>query len=132
MPANIYRTVPEALQAFDYCLTEGKFTPMERHMSKYAGAVIMYLIAKRSKKKYGIEDERLALYDALDSWVAAVGDKQFLGGNEPNMADLSLFGVIRSVVGLDTFDAVMQNTSIEPWFTRMTNAVGPSSRIRSD
>lgn len=132
MPANIYRTVPEALQAFDYCLTEGKFTPMERHMSKYAGAVIMYLIAKRSKKKYGIEDERVALYEALDSWVAAVGDKQFLGGSEPNMADLSLFGVIRSVVGLDTFDALLQNTSIEPWFTRMTKAVGPSSRIRSD
>ncbi|KAF4317402.1 hypothetical protein BBO99_00008072 [Phytophthora kernoviae] len=129
-PPNIYRTVPEALQAFDYCLTEGKFTPMERWMSKYAGAVIMYLIAKRSKKKYGIEDERQALYSALDSWVAAVGDtRPFLGGDEPNMADLSVFGVLRAMDGLDTYSDMMRETSVEPWFTRMTAKVGPSSRL---
>ncbi|KAG7383449.1 Prostaglandin E synthase 2 [Phytophthora boehmeriae] len=132
-PPNIYRTVPEALQAFDYCLTEGKFTPMERRMSKYAGAVIMYLIAKRSKKKYGIEDERQALYSALDSWVDAVGDNRpFLGGDEPNMADLSVFGVLRAMNGLDTYNDMMRETSIEPWFTRMTAKVGPSSRTVSD
>lgn len=132
-PPNIYRTVPEALQAFDYCLTEGKFTPMERRMSKYAGAVVMYLIAKRSKKKYNIDDERQALYSALDSWVAAVGDQRpFLGGDEPNMADLSVFGVLRAMHGLDTYTDMMRETSIEPWFTRMTAKVGDSSRVASN
>ncbi|GMF53375.1 unnamed protein product [Phytophthora fragariaefolia] len=132
-PPNIYRTVPEALQAFDYCLTEGKFTAMERRMSKYAGAVIMYLIAKRSKKKYGIDDERQALYLALDSWVEAIGDKRaFLGGDEPNMADLSVFGVLRAMHGLDTYNDMMRETNIEPWFTRMTAKVGPSSRTASN
>jgi microsomal prostaglandin-E synthase 2 len=126
---NIYRTVPEALQAFDYCLTEGKFTPLERRMSKYAGAVIMYLVAKRSKKKYEIDDERQALYDALGCWVDAVGDKRlFLGGDEPNMADLSVFGVLRAMHGLDTYNDMLRETNIEPWFTRMTAKVGPSSR----
>lgn len=132
-PPNIYRTVSEALQAFDYCLTEGKFTPMERRMSKYAGAVIMYLIAKRSKKKYDIDDEREALYSALGSWVAAIGDKRlFLGGDEPNMADLSVFGVLRAMHGLDTYNDMMRETNIEPWFTRMTAKVGPSSRTASN
>ncbi|ETN08768.1 hypothetical protein PPTG_11598 [Phytophthora nicotianae INRA-310] len=132
-PPNIYRTVPEALQAFDYCLTEGKFTPMERRMSKYAGAVIMYLIAKRSKKKYNIDDEREALYSALNSWVDAIGDKHpFLGGDEPNMADLSVFGVLRAMHGLDTYNDMMRETNIEPWFTRMTAKVGPSSRTASN
>lgn len=131
-PPNIYRTVPEALQAFDYCLTEGKFTPLERHMSKYAGAVIMYLIAKRSMKKYQIDDARGDLYAALDSWVSAVGDREFLGGTEPNMADLSVFGVLRAMDGLDTYSDLMANTRIKPWFTRMTDKVGPSSRIRSE
>ncbi|KAG6948542.1 hypothetical protein JG688_00015049 [Phytophthora aleatoria] len=132
-PPNIYRTVPEALQAFDYCLTEGKFTPMERRMSKYAGAVIMYLIAKRSKKKYNIDDERQALYSALNSWVDAIGDKRpFLGGDEPNMADLSVFGVLRAMHGLDTYTDMMRETNIEPWFTRMTAKVGPSSRTTSN
>ncbi|POM73587.1 Prostaglandin E synthase [Phytophthora palmivora] len=132
-PPNIYRTVPEALQAFDYCLTEGKFTPMERRMSKYAGAVVMYLIAKRSKKKYNIDDERQALYTALDSWVDAIGDKRpFLGGEEPNMADLSVFGVLRAMHGLDTYNDMMRETNIEPWFTRMTAKVGASSRTASN
>ncbi|RLN27121.1 hypothetical protein BBJ28_00019168 [Nothophytophthora sp. Chile5] len=132
-PPNIYRSVPEALQAFDYCLTEGKFTPMERRLSKYAGAVVMYLIAKRSKKKYGIEDERQSLYSALDSWVAAVGDdRAFLGGAEPNMADLSVFGVLRAMHGLDTYEDMMRETAIEPWFSRMTAKVGSSSRTASN
>ncbi|KAE9105727.1 hypothetical protein PF005_g15477 [Phytophthora fragariae] len=132
-PPNIYRTVPEALQAFDYCLTEGKFTPMERRMSKYTGAVIMYLIAKRSKKKYGIEDERQSLYSALGSWVEAIGDKRpFLGGDEPNMADLSVFGVLRAMHGLDTYNDMMRETNIEPWFTRMTAKVGSSLRTASN
>ncbi|TMW61488.1 hypothetical protein Poli38472_012679 [Pythium oligandrum] len=130
-PPNIYRTVPEALEAFDYCLTEGKFTPWERRLSKYSGAVIMYLIAKRSKKKYGIEDERETLYAALNSWVDAVGDKPFLGGHEPNMADLSVFGVLRAMDGLQTFDDTMQNTSVKPWFVRMTERVGASTRVSS-
>lgn len=130
-PPNIYRTVPEALEAFDYCLTEGNFTAWERRLSKYSGAMIMYLVAKRSKKKYGIEDERVALYAALNAWVDAVGDRPFLGGHAPNMADLSVFGVLRAIQGLQTFDDMMQHVSIEPWFTRMAATVGASMRVSS-
>lgn len=130
-PPNIYRTFPESLQAFDYCLTEGKFSAMERYMSKYAGAVVMFFIAKKLKTKYAIEDEREALYAAIEAYMGAVGDREFLGGSEPNMADLSVFGVVRSVAGLDTFDDLMAHTSIKPWFTRMTDRVGPTTRVSS-
>lgn len=91
----------------------------------------MYFIAKKLKKKYGIDDEREALYAAIDSYMDAVGDRDFLGGSEPNMADLSVFGVVRSVAGLQTFDDLMQHTSIKPWFTRMTEKVGPTARVSS-
>ncbi|CEG47964.1 prostaglandin e [Plasmopara halstedii] len=132
-PPNIYRTVPEALQAFDYCLTEGNFTLLERRVAKYAGAMIMYIIAKRSKKKYNVDDERQAIYSALTSWIKAIGDeREFLGGHEPNMADLSVFGVLRAMHGLDTYNDIMRETNIEPWFTRMTAKVGASSRIVSN
>uniref|UniRef100_A0AAV1UF05 GST C-terminal domain-containing protein n=1 Tax=Peronospora matthiolae TaxID=2874970 RepID=A0AAV1UF05_9STRA len=105
---------------------------MERHLSKYVGAMVMYLIAKRSKKKYGIDDERLALYAALNSWADAVGDKRmFLGGHEPNKADLSVFGVLRAMHGLDTYNDVMRETKIWPWFRCMTDRVGSSSRTAS-
>ncbi|TYZ62136.1 hypothetical protein PybrP1_005071 [[Pythium] brassicae (nom. inval.)] len=129
---NIYRTFPESLQAFDYCLTEGKFSATERYMSKYAGAVAMFFIAKKLKKKYAVEDEREALYAALGAYMDAVGDRDFLGGSEPNLADLSVFGVVRSVAGLATFDDVMRHTAIAPWFARMTAKVGASMRQRSE
>uniref|UniRef100_A0AAV1UE53 GST N-terminal domain-containing protein n=1 Tax=Peronospora matthiolae TaxID=2874970 RepID=A0AAV1UE53_9STRA len=117
-----------ALQAFDFCLTAGNFTSMELHLSKYVGAMVMYLIAKRLKKKYGIDDKRLALYAALNSWVDAVGDKRpFLGGHEPNKADLSVFGVLRAMHGLDTYNDVMRETKIWPWFRCMTDRFGSSS-----
>lgn len=100
-------------------------------MSKYAGAVAMFFIAKKLKTKYAIVDEREALYAAIGSYLDAVGDRDFLGGSEPNMADLSVFGVVRSVAGLDTFDDLMQNTAIAPWFARMTDKVGASMRQSS-
>ncbi|KAJ8533471.1 hypothetical protein ON010_g13785 [Phytophthora cinnamomi] len=117
---------------FQYIATVGE--KIQRYnVSKYAGAVIMYLIAKRSKKKYGIDDERQALYTALDSWVEAIGEKRpFLGGEEPNMADLSVFGVLRAMHGLDTYNDMMRETNIEPWFMRMTAKVGPTSRTASN
>lgn len=130
MPPNIYRTIPEALQAFNYCLTQGNFTSLERQMSKYTGAFIMYLIAKRSKRKYQLEDERRSLYEALETWNKAIQDKKtpFLGGNEPNMADLSVFGVLRAIHGLDTFQDVMEHTSIHEWYHQMSIKVGSSTR----
>lgn len=84
------------------------FGPVERMASKYAGAVAMYFVAKNMKKKYNIEvsssgllvqsaagrcsrlhasmsnhvsnqgDDRAHLYHALDEWVEAVGDRQFM------------------------------------------------------
>ncbi|KAI9910554.1 hypothetical protein PsorP6_011038 [Peronosclerospora sorghi] len=129
-PPNIYRTLPEALEAFNYCLTEGNFTAFERRMAKYTGALVMYWIAKQSKKKYGIEDERQALYSALNSWVEAIGEERvFLGGEEPNLADLSVFGVLRAMHGLETYNDIMRETKIEPWFTNMTAKVGASARV---
>jgi microsomal prostaglandin-E synthase 2 len=61
--------------------------------------------------------------------VAAVGDRRFLGGDEPCLADLAVFGVVRAVTGTDTFNDLMQSSSIGAWYARMFEAVGPSSRI---
>jgi len=46
---------------------------------RYTGAAAMYLISKKLKKKYGIEDERLALYAAIGTWVSVLmSDLQLL------------------------------------------------------
>ena len=87
---NIYRTPSEALQAFQYISTVGNFSMLERVAAKYFGAIIMYLISKRLKKRYELKEEvRESLYDFCKEWTDAVGkDRRFMGGEKPNLADL--------------------------------------------
>ena len=91
---------------------------------------MMWALSNRLKKKYGVEgDVRVNLYTSANEWVSAVGDRAFLGGATPDVADLAVFGVIRSVVGTDTFNDLMQHSRIGPWYERMFTAVGDSSRL---
>eukprot|EP00051_Salpingoeca_urceolata_P024881 m.442290 g.442290 ORF g.442290 m.442290 type:complete len:319 (-) comp20286_c2_seq12:65-1021(-) len=133
LPANIYRTPGEAIRSFDYLLENGNFTVTQRTLSRYVGAISMYLLCKlKLNKKYGITEPRQQLYDAVNEWTTHLGDRDFNGGGHPDLADLAVFGALRSVESLATFDDMVANTSVEPWFYRMKEAVGPSSRITAE
>jgi microsomal prostaglandin-E synthase 2 len=56
---------------------------------------------------------------------------RFHGGAQPDLADISVFGVIRSVTCTDTFMDLMHQSRISAWYERMMAAVGPSSRLSS-
>ena len=45
------------------------------------------------------------------------------------MADIAVFGVIRSVTCTDTFMDLMHNSRISDWYEQMMKAVGDSSRL---
>lgn len=92
----------------------------------------MWGIGMRMPKKYNITgDLRDALYAAADEWVDAIGDREFKGGNDPDLADLAVYGVIRSIVGTPTFNDMMHNSRIFPWYKRMMDSVGASSRTNA-
>ncbi|KAF6327949.1 prostaglandin E synthase 2 [Rhinolophus ferrumequinum] len=122
---NVYRTPAEALASFDYIVREGKFGAVEGAMAKYLGAAAMYLISKRLKSRHHLQDDvREDLYEAADKWVAAVGkNRPFMGGQEPNLADLAVYGVLRVMEGLEAFDDLMQHTRIQPWYLRVEKAI---------
>lgn len=121
---NIYRTVGESIQAFDYMTTKGNFTIVERYVAQVVGVVMMHGLSKFVlKKKHHIEEERPALYAAMDDFTDALGSRHFLGGNKPNLADISVFGVIKAVRGMDTWKDLMDNTKVLPWYERMETAV---------
>lgn len=119
---NIYRTIPESLQAFNNFSAMGKweehFTTVERMTAVYAGSLAMWLIGKRLKRKYNLKgDVRESLYDNCRLWLKAIGkDRQFLGGDKPNLADLSVFGVLSSIEGCTAFNDLLENVNIRPWY----------------
>ncbi|KAL3162916.1 hypothetical protein ABBQ32_009358 [Trebouxia sp. C0010 RCD-2024] len=130
---NIYGTAKEAFQTFDYISATGKFNWFEAESARVAGAVMMWGISNKLKKKYGIEGNlREELYLCGDQWVEALGDRDFLGGNQPNLADLAVFGVVKSVTGTDTFMDLMHRTQIGKWYERMMAQVGDSSRVSAN
>jgi len=121
---NIYRTIGESLQAMEYITEAGNFTPREQKIIYYTGAVAMYIIGKRVKWKYHLRnDVRQSLYEEANRWVHNVGKKTFMGGKQPNLADLNMYGVISAIEGLDAFNDLMKNTKIGPWYKRMKSQV---------
>lgn len=126
---NIYRTTSEAVESFDYITNKGNFGLFERTFAKYAGAAAMYLVSKKLKKRHNITDERAALYDAAETWIDALNGRQYLGGSEPNLADLAVFGVLRPIRNLRSGRDMVENTRIGDWYNRMESVVGNSSSV---
>lgn len=67
------------------------------------------------------DDVRQSLYDAANDWMKAIQKKgtPFLGGDKPNLADISVFGVLSSIEGCGAFEDLKTNTSIGQWFQAM-------------
>lgn len=127
---NIYRNAKESFQTFDYITEHGNFGWIQRQAARVVGATMMWGLSNRLKKKYGIEgDVRNALYAMADEWVEGLNGKPFMGGLSPSLADIEAFGVIRSVVGTDTFHDLQHNTKISGWYERMMKEIGESARL---
>ena len=80
------------------------------------------------KKKHGIVNEREEMFEYLTEWVDAIGDRQFLHGDKITMPDLLVFGVLRSISGLRTFEDIMsqeKNAKLLAWYTRCAEQVKP-------
>lgn len=102
---NVYRTLDESLHTFETFSIVGEwdvhFPDWERVLAVFLGAFVMWIIGKRLKKRHGLkEDVRESLYDATREWLMFVKksgqghDPAFAGGMKPNLADLSVYGVI--------------------------------------
>ena len=129
---NIYRNPEEALETFQYLTTNGNFSPLMKESIKYSGAGIMYMVSQYSiKKKRNLPgDERTHLYEQAEKWVKDLEGNDFHGGSKPDLADLSVFGVIRAVEGFQTFkDMMSKNTQMSEWWSRMEKEVGGSAQV---
>ena len=135
---NIYRTLGESLQTFEYMTTLGKFSALEKFYVRYGGGLLMFMVAKKMRGKYKIAEEkgsdpRTALYAAAAEWTEALAGRPFLGGDAPGLADLGVYGVLQAVRGMDTFTELLEtDESMAAWYGRMGECVGAPSRLTPD
>ncbi|KAB7503890.1 Prostaglandin E synthase 2 [Armadillidium nasatum] len=127
---NVYRTMNESFQAFNWFSEAGDwkehFKTWERLLVIYVGSLAMYLIGKRLKKRHGLKDDvRSSFYEETNIWLKEVKNRggKFFGGDEPNLADLGVYGVLTAVEGCNAFQDLLTNTAINDWFSDMKTVV---------
>jgi microsomal prostaglandin-E synthase 2 len=119
IPPLIYDTLPHALKAFDYISKTGNFSWHQRTLIKFSGAAVMVMVANRSRKKQGIKDPARHFERLLDEWVKNLEGREYAGGEKPNAADASVFGITMSVSGLPAAKFVRDNGAFRNWLSRM-------------
>ncbi|KAG9335362.1 hypothetical protein JZ751_005284 [Albula glossodonta] len=105
---NLYRNLSESLASYDVIVRKGNFGPI-------MGFFVKYRLQ---------DDVREDLYKAINEWVSAIGKKRkFMGGLQPNIADLDVYAVLKVMEGLKTFDDIMENTKVKSWYQRVEQAI---------
>lgn len=127
---NVYRNYSEATETFEWFSEAGQwktyFPSWEERLMVHVGTFAMYLIAKRLTKRHELGDDvREHIYMACDKWMEAVKKNKspFLGGKTPNLADLSVYGVLCSMEGCKAFKDCLENTEIGEWFYKVKEVV---------
>ena len=96
----------------------------EKVACQVVGATAMWAAQGKIKKKYGINDEREALRIALAEWMAAVGDKPFLIGDNVSAGDAAVFGALRAVDGMPVHNEILgTDAPLAAWYGRVAEAV---------
>lgn len=117
---NITRSFEESWETFAYVNDVKEWSIPHRFVVRVLGTGAMSFANKKIKEKYGIKDEREELKQVLNHWVNAVGKKKFLHGDKITVADLMVFGVLRSINKTRTFDEIMNNnTNLNEWYNRV-------------
>lgn len=127
---NVYRTFNEAYKTFNWFSEVGRweeyFPTWERLMIINVGAIAMWLISKRLKRRHNLKDDvRQSLYDEVNEWLRAIKKRggTFMGGENPNLSDLAVYGIFKSIEGCNAFKDVLNNTKLKTWYNAMTKEV---------
>lgn len=129
---NVYRSLAESAETFDYLLTHPAFPWYAQKSAAWSGTAVMWAVAKSRKKKFGVADERFALYEACAAFAESVqvGGGRFLGGSKPGAVDFNVYGILRSAEATQTERDLFANCpSILAWYKDMNASVGSSQAV---
>ncbi|XP_008558692.1 prostaglandin E synthase 2 [Microplitis demolitor] len=127
---NVYRTLGEAYETFQWFSDVGKweeyFPTWERKLMINVGAWAMWMIGKRLQKRHHLKtDVRESFYDELNHWLKGIEARgsSFMGGSNPDLSDLAVYGVLRSIEGCQAFKDALEHTKLSGWYQAMTERV---------
>lgn len=133
---NLYINLGESIESMDYIMEQSSFSKPTRIATKYFGALSMYAVTHLIiNKKRNITNPRGQLYEACQEWANEIDQQNtpFMGGSEPNTADVTSFGVWRSLMGFqpgrDILNPKNSSESWIMWYKRMEERVGGSSAL---
>lgn len=126
----IYKDFGTAWQTFGAVLKPAGFGAVKRTMIRFAGAMAMSRTSRKKALERGITDAPAALTEAVAHWVNdGLAGRTFHGGDAPDLADLSVFGVFRSTDGLAAVTlAKASNPAFAKWYDQL-KSMTPSTAV---
>eukprot|EP01017_Pseudomicrothorax_dubius_P004765 TRINITY_DN11041_c0_g1_i2.p1 TRINITY_DN11041_c0_g1~~TRINITY_DN11041_c0_g1_i2.p1 ORF type:complete len:265 (+),score=49.35 TRINITY_DN11041_c0_g1_i2:366-1160(+) len=77
----------------------------------------------KHRKEYS--NSRKELLEAMEEWKVRIGDKTFHGGDKPDEADFSMYGVLKAKYNSSSFQRFIEDQfplAVYRWFLRMQTA----------
>lgn len=130
LPPIIHKNFATSWQTFGQVLKPSGYGVMKRTLVRFAGAMAMSRVSIKKAHERGIVDAPKGLTDAVQHWVSAgLAGQAFHGGDSPDLADLSVFGVFRSTDGLAAVQ-LAKSSSLEfaAWYETLKQRT-PSSAV---
>jgi len=129
---NMTRTLGDSAEAFGYVHAVPHFSQLDKMANLAIGSFFMWMANGKIKKKYNIQDERAEFVSGINKWLTeAVGSRPFAGGEQPNLADCAVFGLLKAIDRTGAYRDVMVTTDVGKWYERMLVAVEPDNSRQS-
>lgn len=94
-----------------------------RWFVRTAGPLGMLVANKKIKSKYNIVDERKELFALIDEFSVQIKGP-FINGSNVALEDICIYGILRSIRNMDTFDLIMQhNAALNAWYSGVDKVV---------
>ena len=121
LPTVIYGTWGEAAQAARIVAANSKLGGGQKFLVQIAGALVMKQIAKRILKRNDRSDAHQWVRENAEQFATWLGDKPFVLGDRPYLADVAMNGALTCVEEFPIFAEIMRSDSIAAWYKRMAD-----------
>ncbi len=118
LPTVIYGTWGEAAKAARIVATNSKLGGGQKFLVQMAGALVMKQISKRILKRNDRTDAHAWVRENTDQFASWLGDKEYVLGAEPCLADVAMHGAITCVKEFPIYDEIMKTSNVGAWYQR--------------